>query len=131
MYHTIGQRQGLGIGGIHGGGTEPWYVIDKDLERNVLIVAQGTDHPRLFKNALSLREMHWINAEPPALPLRCRAKTRYRQPDQDCLLTALDSGGYLLRFDQPQRAITPGQSAVLYLDEVCLGGGVIEQALDD
>jgi len=129
MYHTIGQRQGLGIGGIHGGGTEPWYVVDKDLQRNVLIVAQGTDHPSLFKNALALSEIHWITATP-SLPLRCRAKTRYRQPDQDCLLTAVD-GGYVLQFEQPQRAITPGQSAVLYLDEVCLGGGVIEQALDD
>ena len=129
MYHTIGQRQGLGIGGIHGGGDEPWYVVDKDLARNVLIVAQGTDHPRLFKNSLLLSQIHWISGEPPSLPLRCHAKTRYRQPDQECVLDQ-DERGYVLRFEQPQRAITPGQSAVLYLDDLCLGGGVIEQALD-
>jgi len=129
MYHTIGQRQGLGIGGIHGGGDEPWYVVDKDLKRNVLIVAQGTDHPRLFKNSLLLSQIHWISGEPPSLPLRCHAKTRYRQPDQECVLNQ-DERGYVLRFEQPQRAITPGQSAVLYLDDLCLGGGVIEQALD-
>ncbi len=137
MYHTIGQRQGLGIGGIHGGGTEPWYVIDKDLSRNVLVVAQGADHPRLFKRALLLSDIHWINGTAPTLPFRGRAKTRYRQPDQDCVLTQLPdineqpSGVFVLRFEQPQRAITPGQSAVLYDGEICLGGGVIEQALDD
>ncbi len=130
MYHTIGQRQGLGIGGIHGGGDEPWYVVEKDLMRNVLIVAQGTDHPRLYKNALRLSQIHWISGEAPKLPLRCRAKTRYRQPDQDCIVS-VSEGDYVVHFDQPQRAITPGQSAVLYLDDVCLGGGVIEQALEN
>jgi tRNA-specific 2-thiouridylase len=130
MYHTIGQRQGLGIGGIHGGGDEPWYVVEKDLMRNVLIVAQGTDHPRLYKNALRLGQIHWISGEAPKLPLRCRAKTRYRQPDQDCIVS-VSEGDYVVHFDQPQRAITPGQSAVLYLDDVCLGGGVIEQALEN
>lgn len=129
MYHTIGQRQGLGIGGVHGASEEPWYVIEKDLARNVLLVAQGTDHPRLFKRALSLSNIHWISGDEPALPLRCRAKTRYRQPDQDCVLTKTD-GGYRIDFDDAQRAITPGQSAVLYLDDLCLGGGVIEQALN-
>lgn len=134
MYHTIGQRQGLGIGGLQDAGDEPWYVVEKDLVHNVLIVAQGSEHPRLFKQALALSDMHWISGEQPTLPLRCHAKTRYRQPDQDCVLTAT-ANGYRLDFDQPQRAITPGQSAVLYLDanysgERCLGGGVIEQALD-
>jgi tRNA-specific 2-thiouridylase len=129
MYHTIGQRQGLGIGGVHGGDGEPWYVVSKDLSRNVLLVAQGANHPGLFHSALQLGEIHWISGTEPELPLRCRAKTRYRQPDQDCVLSAIGEHRYELRFDQPQRAITPGQSAVLYLDELCLGGGVIEQAI--
>ncbi|HEY3699108.1 MAG TPA: tRNA 2-thiouridine(34) synthase MnmA [Spongiibacteraceae bacterium] len=129
MYHTIGQRQGLGIGGLHGAGAEPWYVVDKGLARNVLIVAQGSEHARLFKPALTMSQMHWIGGIAPTLPLRCRAKTRYRQPDQDCVLEA-GADGYRLRFDRSQRAITPGQSAVLYLDELCLGGGIIEQAID-
>jgi tRNA-uridine 2-sulfurtransferase len=139
MYHTIGQRQGLGIGGLHGASDEPWYVAEKDLVRNVLIVVQGSNHPRLFKPALALKSIHWINGEP-TLPLRCRAKTRYRQPDQDCVLSVTTNGatanGYRLDFDQPQRAITPGQSAVFYCDDrylgsVCLGGGIIERALDE
>jgi len=127
MYHTIGQRQGLGIGGVHGAGEEPWYVVEKDLARNVLLVAQGSEHPRLYQRALVLNDMHWI-AEIPALPLQCRAKTRYRQPDQDCTLQALEGGGFRVDFADPQRAITPGQSAVFYRGEECLGGGVIERA---
>ena len=129
MYHTIGQRQGLGIGGVHGAGDAPWYVVDKDLKRNRLVVAQGTDHPRLYKSALALGSMHWIAGSSPDLPLRCTVKTRYRQADQDCLLTRTESG-YHMQFEQPQRAITPGQSAVVYLGERCLGGGIIETALD-
>ncbi|NKI17489.1 tRNA 2-thiouridine(34) synthase MnmA [Spongiibacter sp. KMU-166] len=125
MYHTIGQRQGLGIGGVRGAGEEPWYVVEKDLQRNVLVVTQGSQHPALFKNCLSLSSIHWIDGQEPELPLRCQAKTRYRQQDQDCELIATNAG-YELRFDEPQRAVTPGQSAVLYLGEHCLGGGIIE-----
>lgn len=125
MYHTIGQRQGLGIGGVRGAGDQPWYVIDKDLGRNVLLVAQGSQHPALFKNCLRLSNIHWISPPPPELPLRCSAKTRYRQSDQPCELVAVE-GGYEVIFDSPQRAITPGQSAVFYLGEQCLGGGIIE-----
>jgi tRNA-uridine 2-sulfurtransferase len=128
MYHTIGQRQGLGIGGVHGAGDEPWYVVDKDLTRNVLVVAQGAEHPRLFKRGLLLSTIHWIDTAP-ELPLHCTAKTRYRQPDQDCLLQPEPNGGFRVEFSVPQRAITPGQSAVFYLGEHCLGGGVIEQAV--
>jgi tRNA-specific 2-thiouridylase len=91
-------------------------------------VVQGAEHPRLYRNSLRLGEIHWVAGAPPALPLRCAAKTRYRQPDQDCELSALPSGGYQVRFDQPQRAVTPGQSTVLYLGERCLGGGAIEEA---
>ena len=131
MYHTIGQRQGLGIGGVHGAGEQPWYVVEKDLARNVLVVAQGTDHPRLFKQALRLSEIHWISGTAPALPHRLKAKTRYRQPDQDCTLEAV-ADGFVVHFDVPQRAVTPGQSCVFYDaandGEVCLGGAVIEAA---
>ncbi|MBD2859246.1 tRNA 2-thiouridine(34) synthase MnmA [Spongiibacter sp. KMU-158] len=129
MYHTIGQRQGLGIGGVKGGGDEPWYVIDKDLERNVLLVAQGSQHPRLFKDSMLLSEIHWISGAMPALPYRCKAKTRYRQADQDCVIEANDTG-YIVHFDTPQRAITPGQSAVFYDGEICLGGGIIEAGIN-
>jgi tRNA-specific 2-thiouridylase len=133
MYHTIGQRQGLGIGGIHGASEEPWYVVEKDLTRNVLIVAQGADHPRLFKTALRLSSIHWISGTTPALPAPLYAKTRYRQADQLCMLEQHAENQYLVRFEQPQRAITPGQSCVFYSHEdagdICLGGGVIEMAV--
>jgi tRNA-specific 2-thiouridylase len=128
MYHTIGQRQGLGIGGVKNAGEQPWYVVDKDISRNTLIVAQGSQHSRLFKQALQLGDIHWISGAEPTLPLRCSAKIRYRQSDQPCLVEHLDNG-YQISFDSPQRAITPGQSAVLYVGETCLGGGVIEQAI--
>lgn len=127
MYHTIGQRQGLGIGGVKGAGDQPWYVVDKDLQRNVLIIAQGSQHPRLFKQAMSVSSIHWIDGNEPELPYRCMAKVRYRQQDQACEIIRQDNA-YQVIFDKPQRAITPGQSAVFYDDEICLGGGVIEQA---
>ena len=127
MYHTIGQRQGLGIGGLAGHTHEPWYVVDKDLERNVLLVAQGNDHPALFKQSLKVSDIYWVAGETPALPLSCAAKTRYRQADQACRLEA-DGDGYRVIFEQPQRAITPGQSVVFYLGDSCLGGGIIEAA---
>jgi tRNA-specific 2-thiouridylase len=127
MYHTIGQRQGLGIGGLANHGEAPWYVVDKDLERNVLLVAQGNEHPALFKSSLFCGKVLWIAGEAPALPLACAAKVRYRQADQRCTVSPVD-GGFQVDFDQPQRAITPGQSVVFYLGEQCLGGGVIERA---
>jgi len=125
MYHTIGQRQGLGIGGLKNYPEEPWFVAEKDLDRNVLVAVQGKQHPLLFSNWLSASEIFWISGEKPQLPLRCKAKVRYRQSDQDCTIEATDEG-YLIRFDVPQRAVTPGQSVAIYLDDVCLGGGVIE-----
>ena len=127
MYHTIGQRQGLGIGGRADAGSEPWYVVDKDLDNNRLLVAQGNAHPALFKQALRLGEIHWVAGVAPALPLACQAKTRYRQPDQACTLLACETG-HRVDFTEAQRAITPGQSVVFYLDETCLGGGIIEAA---
>jgi len=125
MFYTIGQRQGLQIGGIKHGAQAPWYVAAKDLTRNVLIVVQGHDHPMLFGSRLSLTDLHWINAAPPMLPIKLQAKTRYRQADQACELR-FDNGQYLVYFDQPQRAITPGQSVVFYQAGRCLGGGIID-----
>ncbi|SMF30960.1 tRNA (5-methylaminomethyl-2-thiouridylate)-methyltransferase [Alteromonadaceae bacterium Bs31] len=126
MYYTIGQRQGLGIGGVAGAPEEPWYVAQKQLASNTLIVVQG-EHPLLYENALQASQTHWINNQ--ALPegSRCMAKTRYRQPDQACTLQKVDGDTITVSFDEPQRAITPGQSIVLYQGEVCLGGAVIEQ----
>jgi len=129
MFHTLGQRQGLGIGGVRGAIDAPWYVAGKDLSRNVLIVVQG-DHPLLYSRRLYTGDIFWINGAPPALPLACRAKTRYRQPDQDCTVQRCDQG-YEVLFNQPQRAVTPGQSVVFYAEDICLGGGVIERSSAD
>ncbi len=130
MYHTIGQRQGLGIGGISGASDNPWYVSAKDLETNTLRVVQGNNHPDLFSSALRVGEIAWIAGELPSLPLECMAKTRYRQPDQECSIEPTDKDVHRVNFSQPQRAITPGQSVVFYSGERCLGGGVIEASLD-
>ncbi|ARD38630.1 tRNA 2-thiouridine(34) synthase MnmA [Edwardsiella ictaluri] len=131
MYHTLGQRKGLGIGGTKEGSEEPWYVVDKDLDNNVLVVAQGHDHPRLFSNGLIAQQLHWVDRRPLGAPLRCTVKTRYRQADIPCLVTPLADERIEVRFDQPVAAVTPGQSAVFYQDEVCLGGGIIETRLVD
>jgi len=127
MYYTIGQRQGLGIGGTRNHGEAPWFVAAKDLERNVLTVVQGTDHPALFTNRMTLSHIHWVSGAAPTLPAQLTCKHRYRQPDQVCTISS-DDNGYSVVFEEPQRAITPGQSAVFYDGEVCLGGGVIEHA---
>ncbi len=126
MYHTIGQRQGLGIGGLANHSEAPWYVVDKDLDNNILLVAQGNDHPALFKSSLRTTDIYWIAGTGPTLPLQCHAKVRYRQADQACTVS-LDGEGYRVDFVQPQRAVTPGQSVVFYQGERCLGGGVIEE----
>lgn len=125
MYHTIGQRQGLGIGGLKNYDESPWYVAQKDLDRNVLVVVQGKNQPLLFSQRLTASSIDWINDEPD-FPLECKAKVRYRQADQTCKIDKLDDGTYLVDFEDPQRAITPGQSVVLYIEDECLGGGVIE-----
>ncbi len=129
MYYTLGQRQGLGIGGLRGFSEEPWFVVDKDLQNNRLIVAQGSEHPALYRHALMASRAHWIAGTPPALPLRCRAKVRYRQADQPCTLYPHGETGLKVIFDAPQRAITPGQSVVFYAGETCLGGAVIESGI--
>lgn len=125
MFHTLGQRQGLGIGGVKNSEEAPWYVVHKDLRRNVLRVAQGNDHPSLFSRRIITRQIEWIDGRGPRLPFQGMAKTRYRQKDQSCRLTAVDDH-YLVSFEQPQRAVTPGQSVCFYSGDTCLGGGVIE-----
>lgn len=134
MYHTLGQRQGLGIGGLKDASDDPWYVAEKDLNRNVLIAVQGGDHPRLFTNTLWVSDLHWINGTPDIFsqndPLQCTAKTRYRQSDQACSVNK-EATGYTVRFEAPQRAVTPGQSVVFYQGETCLGGGVIERSWNE
>ena len=127
MYHTIGQRQGLGIGGLKDAGDEPWYVLEKDLARNVLVVGQGNEHPWLFSRALLASEIFWVNPIDLSRPRRLTAKVRYRQSDQACTLERTNDG-YRAVFEEPQRAVTPGQSVVFYDGEICLGGGVIEVA---
>jgi len=126
MYHTLGQREGLGIGGVKGSTEEPWYVAGKDLARNVLVVVQGNTHPLLYSEALETSSIDWINAVHPPLPLQCSAKTRYRQADQLCTVSQTAQGSFRVDFAEPQRAVTPGQQLVLYREDRCLGGGVIE-----
>ncbi len=121
MYHTLGQRQGLGIGGPG----EAWYVVDKDPRTNTLYVEQGEHHPALYSIGLTAGQLHWTTDTPPSLPLDCRAKTRYRQEDRDCRVQALSDGRVAVHFASPQRAVTPGQSVVFYAGDVCLGGGTI------
>ena len=127
MFHTIGQRQGLGIGGVANAAQAPWYVAEKRLEDNSLIVVQGNQHELLFTNSLTAIDSHWIGEEP-TLPLKCKAKTRYRQEDQACTIISADNGQLSVEFDEPQRATTPGQYIVFYIDDHCLGGAVIQQA---
>ncbi len=129
MFYTIGQRQGLGIGGRSGDSGQPWFVAHKELATNTLIVVQGGDHPRLFCRGLRATHLHWIAGRFPAAPLRCHAKTRYRQPDQPCTILSLDPGNCEVVFDTPQRAIAPGQSVVFYDHDRCLGGGLIDTPL--
>ncbi|ALB02130.1 tRNA-specific 2-thiouridylase MnmA [Francisella persica ATCC VR-331] len=125
MYYTIGQRHGLGIGGVKDRQEIPWFAAKKDLENNVLIAVQGHDHPMLFKQSLQAIGLSWVADMAPAAKFRCSAKIRYRQKDQDCEVEVNRDGSVKVTFDQPQRAITPGQSVVFYADDVCLGGGVI------
>ena len=126
-FYTLGQRQGLGIGGVKAGGGEhaPWYVARKDMVHNELHVVQGHDHPWLLAAGLTADDCSWTAGTAPELE-RLAAKTRYRQADAPCRFQPTPDG-FALQFDQPQWAVTPGQSAVLYDGEVCLGGGFIAQ----
>ena len=126
MFHTLGQRQGLGIGGSKNGSGEAWYVLGKDLENNILLVGQGHDHPMLFRRELVATQLNWISGRPSESSFPCMAKTRYRQQEQACVISNLDEYTCEVVFEQDQRAITPGQSIVFYHGEECLGGGVIQ-----
>ena len=122
MYHTIGQRQGLGIGGAG----EPWFVAGKDLVRNELIVVQGHDHPLLYSSQLFAADLSWVAGDAPDTDQAYAAKTRYRQADATCRLIQVTADTATFAFDNPQWAVTPGQSVVLYQGDVCLGGGIIQ-----
>lgn len=123
-FYTIGQRKGLGIGGAG----EAWFVVAKDLDRNVVILAQGEGHPALLKKDVVVQGLHWVSDKGmPELPYRCTGKLRYRQVDQPCWIQKAEGGCLFVEFDEPQRAVTPGQSLVFYQGDVCLGGGVIAQ----
>ncbi len=126
MYYTLGQRQGLGIGGVKGASEQPWFVLKKDLQKNQLIVGQGHDHPWLFSNQLEISELSWVSGNPPQIDSGLSAKIRYRQTDQDCQITRLDADTCRVEFKQDQWAVTPGQSIVFYHQQECLGGGVID-----
>lgn len=130
MYYTIGQRQGLGIGGQKDS-NGPWYVVEKDLKNNQLIVAPGNKNVELFASKLMAIKLHWVTGSPPATNFQCKAKIRYRQIEQACTVTIEQSTRCLVNFTIPQRAITPGQSVVFYDRDICLGGGIIEYAIKD
>lgn len=129
MYYTLGQRQGLGIGGLASAANEPWYVLDKNLQRNQLIVGQGHDHPRLFAPGLTAQQLTWVTEPPNDSEFICSAKIRYRQEDQECTVIMNSDNTCKVIFKTPQRAITPGQSIVFYQNDICLGGGIIEERL--
>ncbi len=126
MYYTLGQRQGLGIGGRKATPEAPWFVIAKNLAANELVVAQGNQNDFLLKSFLVANQLHWVAGSAPAQSFECTARIRHRQPVQECLVELSLNDTAKVCFEQAQRAITPGQSIVFYQGEVCLGGGVID-----
>ena len=130
MFYTLGQRQGLGIGGSKTSNGEPWFVVEKNIQENTLIVAQGHGHPLLFKDGLTAKKTHWIHGALPKKHWVYGAKTRYRQPDAPCEIDAIANESVEIFFGQKQWAITPGQSVVVYESNVCLGGAIIENPID-
>ncbi len=131
MYYTMGQRQGLGIGGLKNSTEAPWFVCAKDLDHNILIVTQGHDHPALFHRYCEIEGLHWINEFKIKLPFSCSAKIRYRQQDQLCTIIGIENGNATVKFKYPQRAITAGQAIVFYDQQVCLGGATINRAFNN
>ena len=127
FFYTLGQREGLQLGGVRGRPQAPWFVVGKDVARNILYVDQGHDSPWLQSRMLWSEPVHWIAGRPPAARFSCTAQTRYRQPDEACEVLVRDDGSVEARFARSQRAVTPGQSLVLYAGDTCLGGGVIER----
>ncbi|GAB6196850.1 tRNA 2-thiouridine(34) synthase MnmA [Lysobacter xanthus] len=126
FFYTLGQREGLAIGGVRGREPAPWYVVGKDVAANVLYVEQGLDNPWLQSTRLRSAAAHWIAGAPPAAAFECTAQTRYRQNDEACRVEVARDGTLQVAFARPQRAVTPGQSLVLYAGDECLGGAVIE-----
>jgi tRNA-specific 2-thiouridylase len=130
MFYTMGQRQGLHIGGIRKGQEEPWYVVDKDIASNTLLVAQGSQHPMLYAQGLICGPIHWITpTTEDHFPRTCLSKTRYRQTEQACVISPADAEQHVVMFSTPQRAVTPGQYIVFYDKKECLGGAVIEHII--
>ena len=127
FYYTLGQREGLHIGGVKGRLAAPWFVVGKDIHENILYVDQGIESEWLHSSYLLSEPVHWISGQAPESEFRCTAKTRYRQQDADCTVNVQADGSLRVAFDQPQRAVTPGQSLVLYQAEICLGGAVIAE----
>ena len=127
MYYTIGQRQGLGIGGQRKYSEDPWYVVEKDIKENCIYVVQGREHSSLYHSKLNTQDFHWIAGKAPQSFTHLKAKTRYRQDDQSCILKLLIGNSYEIIFEEPQWAVTPGQSVVIYQDDICLGGGIIKE----
>lgn len=125
MFHTIGQRQGLGIGGISDANEEPWYVAKKNIKDNTLIIVQGNNNPLLYSGSIIATNCSWIN-DPPTFPFSCKSKIRYRQNDQSCIVSQLDDMKISIKFNKKQRAVAPGQYIVFYDGDICLGGAVIE-----
>jgi len=130
VFYTLGQRQGLGIGGSKTSNGEPWFVAEKNIQENTLIVAQGHGHPLLYKDGLAAKKTYWIHGTLPKKHWVYGAKTRYRQPDAPCEIDTINDHSIELFFGQKQWAITPGQSVVVYESNVCLGGAIIESAID-
>lgn len=125
MFYTIGQRQGLSIGGQKNAAESPWYVAAKDPTNNYLIVTQDRNHPDLSAKKLTCDQVHWISGQEPTMPFNCSAKIRYRQQDQECVVQKINDNELLIEFIAPQWAITPGQAIVFYQQDECLGGGTI------
>jgi tRNA-specific 2-thiouridylase len=125
-FYTIGQRKGIGVGGVKGAPEDAWYVAAKDMDKNELVVVQGHEHPLLLRRSLAARDLAWVSGEAPRAGIDCSAKTRYRQADARCHVARITPEELGVDFETPQWAVTPGQSVVLYDGPVCLGGGVIQ-----
>ncbi|MBL6735455.1 MAG: tRNA 2-thiouridine(34) synthase MnmA, partial [Shewanellaceae bacterium] len=131
MYYTLGQRKGIGVGGLKSHPEQPWFVVAKDMDTNKLIIGQGHEHPRLMSTGLKATQLHWVNRQPLTQIRRLTVKTRYRQADVACEIRPLDADTVQVAFDAPVSAVTPGQSVVFYDGDQCLGGGIIDAILQE